>query len=451
MAGSMELNRIGFRVLFLIAMALPGFAAEYAVVVSRRTMDDAGWKGVADALVAKHRASVVIYDGEVAEVLPELKRQFPRYVCFVAQPGEAGRRFVEQVHQATRRLDDDPYTDCFWGILTGYDAANALRIARCDSPLTIHKAVGGTEIALQCCDEGVWYSESRQGCMVRKEKGREPQATNCSPDTTKELVTSLTEYKADLFVTSGHATERDWQIGYSYRNGQFRCEKGELFGLDMKGARYPVRSPNPKVYLAVGNCLMGHIDGPDAMALAFLNSGGVNQMIGYTVATWYGYAGWGCLAYFLEQPGRYSLTEAFFANHAALIHLLQLPDLSSEDKQGLLYDRDTVAFYGDPAWEARMAGHDTAWEQKLTEHKGEYTLEIRPKRGVESFNAVNGNGARRGGRPIVQFLRHRVRNIELVEGMEFAPVVTDNFVLIPNIPGRELRGACRVRFRADRI
>ena len=68
---------------------------------------------------------------------------------------------------------------------------------------------------------------------------------------------------------------------------------------------------------------MGHIDGPDAMALAFMNSAGVDQMIGYTVPTWYGYGGWGMLDYFVEQPGRFTLAEAFYANQQALIHRLE--------------------------------------------------------------------------------------------------------------------------------
>ncbi len=40
--------------------------------------------------------------------------------------------------------------------------------------------------------------------------------------------------------------------------------------------RIPIHSDNPKAYLAVGNCLMGHIDGPDAMALAWMNNAGVD-------------------------------------------------------------------------------------------------------------------------------------------------------------------------------
>ena len=200
--------------------------------------------------------------------MPALRRQFPRFVCFVAQPGEACRGFVAKVHRLTRRLDDDPYTDCFWGILTGYDAAAALRVARVNEPLTVRKVAAGTDIALDCCEQGTWYCELQKNRLVRKEPGKVPVELKGPDDTTSALAGLLTGYHADLFVTSGHATEHDWQIGYRYRNGSFRCAQGRLFGLDSSGRRYPIESPNPKVYLPVGNCLMGHIDGPDAMALA---------------------------------------------------------------------------------------------------------------------------------------------------------------------------------------
>ena len=142
--------------------------------------------------------------------------------------------------------------------------------------------------------------------MVRKKVG-ETQAQEKGPaDTTKALADTLADYKADLFVTSGHATERNWQIGFSYRNGYFTSKSGQLYGVDTEKKKFKINSTNPKVYMAVGNCLMGHVDGPDAMALAFMKSARVNQMVGYTVLTWYGYGGWGCLDYFVEQPGRYS-------------------------------------------------------------------------------------------------------------------------------------------------
>ena len=111
-------------------------------------------------------------------------------------------------------------------------------------------------------------------------------------------------------------------LGFRYRNGFWKCRAGQLFGEDTHGARFDVQSTNPKVFLPVGNCLMGHIDGPDAMALAYMKSAAVRQMAGYVLPTWYGYQGWGLLDYFVEQPGRYTLTEAFHANNIALVHRL---------------------------------------------------------------------------------------------------------------------------------
>ncbi len=469
--------------LLLLAMAAPSLAADkgqdYAVVVSKKTFGDAAWKKVVEALVQEHHANVVTFDADVDETLPELRKLFPRYVCFVAQPSEAGRKFVGKVHRLTRRLDDDPYTDCFWGILTGYDAANALRIAQYTQPLTIHKTAAATEIALEMCEAGVWYSELQKNHMVRKEAGQAPTEGQGPDDTTAALADLLTDYHADLFITSGHASERDWRIGYAYRNGTFRCEHGQLYGLDTTGQRHPIRSDNAKVYMPIGNCLMGHIDGPDAMAPAYMNSAGVKQMLGYTMPTSYGYGGWGCLDYFVEQPGRYTFTEAFFANENALIQRLatyfpelinaevdengqtsatvvlcdkaKAAGLTEEDGRWLLFDRDAVAFYGDPAWEARMAKMPTAWDQTLTEKDGLWTLEIKPNRGVKTFEPVNSNGSQRGGRPILQFLPHRIQDAQVVEGGDLNPLITDDFVLVPNPKECQPDKTYRVVFRATAL
>lgn len=448
----------------------------YAVVISSRAWSDPGWRQVAETLRNEHQGEVVRYDGAVAEALPRLKQLFPRYACFVAPPEEATRAFVAQVHVLTRSLDDDPYSDCLWAILTGYDAKNALRIAQQRQPLVIRKAASGTEIPLDRFEQGVWFSELKAGQVVRKAKSGTAVEDSGPSDSTEAVVKSLTEYQPDLFVTSGHATERDWQMGYTYKNGYFRCEAGTLYGFDTNKRKLPVVSPNPKVYLPVGNCLMGHIDGTNAMALAFLNSGGVNQMIGYTVTTWYGYAGWGCLDYFVEQPGRYDLAEAFFANDTALIRRLQeyFPDLvgakidpdkparpnvevgeaaraaglKAQDGFGLLYDRDVLALYGDPAWDARLAPAPLAWEQTLSEKEGLWTFEIKPRAGEKSFSSVNGNGSQRGGRPIIGFFPRRLKDVEVVAGKELKPVIADNFILVPNPGACDPAKDYRVVFRS---
>jgi len=348
--------------------------ASYAVVVKKSTAEDPQWQKVVVALKEKHDASIVTYDASVDQSLDALTRQFPRHTCFVAKPQDAGRAFVAQVHQLTRKLDDDPYTDTCWGILTGYDADNALAIASHREPLVVKKVASGTEFATEMVTEGQWYDELVKNKHVKKEPGGKAQELRGPDDTTRPLVDLLNDYKADLMITSGHATERDWQIGFRFRSGQFRCADGRLYGLDTQGSKHPIDSPNPKVYMPIGNCLMGHVKDRDSMALAWMNSAGMHQVIGYTVNTWYGYAGWGCLDYFVEQPGRYTFAEAFLANHHALIYRLetyfpkqvaraQIPPggrprivglklsdeaqaegLRSTDAAGLLYDRDVMAF-----------------------------------------------------------------------------------------------------------
>lgn len=472
--------RIATRFAFCGACLLCGvvaLGADYVVVVSNATQSDSEWSKVVEELVANHQAEVVVYNNHVSESLPALRNTFPRYACFVATSKEASRQMVADVHRLTRTLDEDPYADVFWGILTGYNAANALEIAKEREPLVIKRVASGTELAMDRVTEGVWYCELEQNRMVRKTPGGEAKQSQGPSDTTQALAETLTEYKADLFVTSGHATERNWQIGFRYRNGEFQSKAGELFGVDTKGNKIPILSSNPKVYLPIGNCLMGHIDGPDAMALAFMNSAGVRQMMGYTVPTWYGYAGWGCLDYFVEQPGRYTFVEAFFANQAALIDRLEsnVPDLarldtppgswpprkftlsdaakkaglSRNDGIGLLHDRDVVALYGDPAWSATMAPGKLSYEQTLTEVvSGVFALEIRPLLGEKSFEPVNQNGSQRGWRPFVHFFPNRLQDIEIIAGQELAPVITDNFVLVPNPKICDPNKTYRVEFKA---
>jgi len=457
---------------------------EYVMAVSEAAAEDDGWRQVLAALAEKYPdAREIRYPaGDPRALREELAAPRPARVCFVAPPEEVTRAFVTSVHQLMRGLDDDPYTDALWGILTGHDAANALEIARTRAPLEIGRVAAGTEVALDRCREGRWFCELTPGRRVEKPAGGEAVESKGPQDTTKALVGSLNDYRAQLFITSGHATERDWQIGFRYRNGTFRSENGKLFGMDVEGERFPVEAPEPKVYLPIGNCLMGHIDGKDAMALAWMKSAGVRQMIGYTVPTWYGYAGWGCLDYFVEQPGRYTFAEAFLANDHALIHRLATafpgleraelrePDdaqaaaraidagtgaaksmgLGPQDAAGLLFDRDAVAFYGDPGWEARMAPGPLAYRQSLEENEGVFTLTIMPDTGDLAYEPVNLNGSQRGGRPMVAYFPERLRNLRLVEGEAWKPVLADDFLLVPH-PGKAGTGkTIRIVFRADR-
>lgn len=469
---------LGF--LYLVNFA-PAKVINYAIVSSDTTSADQSWVKVIDALADKHDSSKIFYfpEGKPEEVLEKLKASKPKYTCFVAKHGEITREWVSKIHQFTRRIDDDPYTDTLWGILTGYDAENALDIASTRKPLTIERVASGTEVALRHCVEGVWYCELNKGKIVQKNRGKEPVQLKGKIDSTEALAKTLTDFKAQLFVTSGHATERGWQIGFTYKNGYFKSKNGNLYGLDTNGKNIPIKSPNPKVYMPIGNCLMGHIDDQQAMALAWLKSAGVRQMLGYTVPTWYGYAGWGCLDYFVEQPGRYDFAEAFFANQHALIHRLetyfpgmagkeilnpdQAPAMASkmklsknaelaglriQDGAGLLFDRDAVVFYGDPAWKAKMADGELAYEQSLIKKSSTYTFKLTPLKGAKSFEPININGSQRGWRPMVHHFEKRIKDIEIIDGKELKPVITDDFIMIPNPKICDPKKDYKVVFRA---
>lgn len=450
----------------------------YTVVCSTRTANDPEWRKVIIALESKHPgARRLNWDTKPTEVLPELARRHPRFVCFVSQPGEADLEFVRSVHRLTRKLDSDPFTDCRWGILTGADAANALVIASEAKPLVIRHTVSGTDLATERLESAQTFSELEAGKRVTKSAGTGAITQTGPADSSWDIANALEKPETGLFITSGHATERGWQIGYRYRNGTWKSQGGALFALDLKGGSHAIHSPSPKVYLPVGNCLMGHIDGPDAMALAFMKSAGVRQMAGYTLPTWYGYQGWGLIDYFVEQPGRYSLTDAFFANQAALIQRLRtnFPEivdeqsdspmgkitrpirvgdaarsagLTSQDAEGLLFDRDVVAFYGDPAWDARLADGPLQWKEAWNQDAAGASLEITPLAGESSFTPINTNGSQRGGRPIVRFFDHRIdpTSVRITAGTDLNPVITDDFLLVP-LPVKA-SGPLRIAFTA---
>jgi len=447
----------------------PPARGSYAVVVSQDTLGREPWKAVCDTLVAKYDGRLVTYEKDVAEVRDALAGTMPNYACFVARAAECGRDFVVAVHRLTRRLDDDPYTDCLWAVLTGYNADDALRIARRSEPLVLRKVLSGTSggkvNAFEC---GKVFREGKAGATRVGQKGRPWQDHDDGPkDSTKAIVDYFNQEKPDCFITSGHATEHDWQIGYSYKDGQLRCDNGQLFGLDTKNRRFPIHSPNPKVYLPVGNCLIGHVPGRNCMVTAFIHSAGVVQMFGYTVPTWYGKGGWGVQEVYLLQPGRWTLSEAFYINSQALVHTLRKrfpgkadvnPDryepeliapsligrkyqIRDRDCLGLLWDRDTVAFYGDPALEARPVRARLAWDQRLTVAGNRYTFALSCR--------ADGKWPRQ---PVFAFLPHRIdaASVEVNAGGDVQPVITDNFIMVPMEGEFQAGDAVTVTFTAKR-
>lgn len=443
----------------------------YAVVTSQATWDDPEWKPVVETLASKYGAPVIRFKDALVEARAPLAAILPRYCGIVLRPQEATRELVIATHRTLRQLNDDPYGDTLWGIVTGYKPQDALRIINERQPLVIHKGAAGTPLNLGLFDQGVWYNEGEAGMSMRKGPDGKEQRVNGPADSTGEIVDTLNNEKPDLFMTSGHASEHDWALGYNYPNGRFRSKDGVMYGVDLQRHKHAVNSPNPKVYLAAGNCLMGHIADQQSMVLAWLGSCGVRQMIGYTVVTWYGFGGWGTQDYFLGQPGRFSLAESFYLNNQLLEYKLEHdfpgkpqdvfanyemesdPGLLNQaaeklgykadspklkDHLGLLWDRDVVAFYGDPAWDARLAAHNNLpWEQSLTENAGTFTFIVHA--------AAETNCAR----PPAALLPYRVKEVAVIEGQNLAPLITGLFVMLPEQNKLEKDKTYKLIFKAQ--
>jgi|UniRef100_A0A7C3UWW6 zinc protease len=463
------------RILPFLFFSLFLFAYRYAVVVSEATYTLPEWRMVVDSLVNKHHASLFRWSASPRDVLPQLTAYFPDYIAFVARPvSEVNANFVRTCHQMTRELDSDPYGDAVWGIITGFSPEDALRVIRFDS-LRIRTFLGGTN-----CTWGDWLEKgiATYEAEYNRIRFQFPNRTfldtlwpeRCPTDRCTLLVNYLNYGlndsvsgrprilgPVDIFVTSGHADQHTWQLHYpsSGSEGFFRSSAGQLRGDPYSGSPRNVNSPNPKVYFPVGNCLMGDVSDIDCMVLAWFHSAGAIQMTGYIVTTWYGYMLWGLPAYFHYLQDRNTYAQAFYLNNQALI-FDRLNGTPGTNPSGLDYDRDNVAFYGDPACQTKIFSVREPWYQEsVAIYPGErvdtFLVKIRANYDSSALGFSGVSGARH---PIV-FLPVRVESISVETTNAHSVVITDNFVLLYvwyQGERRFIRGEERfVRFTAKRI
>ena len=372
----------------------------YAIVVSDKTLNM--WGSVVLALSEKYnKAPIFNYEETVAETKSKLQTCgcCLRHVAFVAHWSECGEQFVRSIHRLTRSIDGrSPFSDVIWGIITGYDESEALKmVTETNKPLTIQHVVSGSVegVDLRAFQSGVAFNELVQRHSVEKEEVANLLGTGgddvwLNQDSTLLIANAIEDSRTNMIITSGHARESEWNIGYGFPGGQFRPSPngsmhafplGQSIGPDAipvdtnttvkdisthtQSSREICSSTTVKVYSAAGNCLMGHINSQHCMALAWMKSCGVRQMFGYTVSTWYGFAGWGVHRYLWANVGDLTFSQAYFANQQALqLGLMQANEEATKTStngrksqrrlQGLMFDSDATVFFGDPAWEARM-------------------------------------------------------------------------------------------------
>ena len=396
---------------------------DYTVVTTESTAKDPAWAAVADALVQKYPgAQKVVIPALTEEALTEaLRSTDARYAAFVLQPEEVGRDTINHMHRAARKVDEDLWGDCIWGIVTGYTAEDALRIAKDDKPLVIKRLLGTTNVGWHHFENSYCITDWTNSPILEQNGGVEPTTTTYDETTEKgkELLENgfqslfaeqLEKAKPQMVVTSSHATQfnlempfsrglifphgnrfyqlQKRQMGYFYRP-LTKARQGDtsLMGRMVDILKTPAIEPDgtTRIWLAAGNCLFGDAcHTKDSMAVTALSAYTCNQVVGYTVPSWYGAGGWGTLSCFFDAANGTPLSQAWFMNNQFILANTQkidplllnvqfngeqidmklqsevmrsganLTQANAKDALGYVHDRDVVAFYGDPAWSASL-------------------------------------------------------------------------------------------------
>ncbi len=104
------------------------------VVVSLVPADDP-YDRAADLLVRRHRAKKI--RGKVNElnaISTALQKQKPEYVAFVVRPESIDINFANQILKMATKIDDDPFVDFAYGIISGRNADAALQLVKASNP-----------------------------------------------------------------------------------------------------------------------------------------------------------------------------------------------------------------------------------------------------------------------------------------------------------------------------
>lgn len=343
------------------AADLAQLPARYAIVV-RKDLAAGAWGQVTKALETNHKGKVFTYDLSLGEVTRAVGEYRPRYVCFVCHPTENFPQFVLLANQFCRSLDDDPYFDAIWGIVTGQDETQALELVNANSfrvKRVFTKTLGAW---LNWVPEGDYVTEwtRDRGELGEKRAGNEfilkPGGPKNDADDVKFVHGLLAQDSYDLLIGSGHGGHHNWMLMYPRGDGYLSAKNG-LLTMSAPGVVLPLATKRPKIYWAVGNCLTGVVNSPsdnfkDSYALAWMNNG-VKQYIGAVQPTWYE-LNWNMADWFLKQEGRWTFSESLFLLRQWSRHLLAEGLVSGADEKGTEYTDGIFVLYGDPALDVRV-------------------------------------------------------------------------------------------------
>jgi hypothetical protein len=387
----------------------------YAVLISKQAAGDPRWSEVARVLEKKYAGARIFTYGNLDELVAPVRAFSPDYIAFVRTPQEASPEFVRQAGRFNRKLENEPYGTAVWAIVTGYGHEDALRIAKDDAPPTIDFGLGGMLGFIDSLPEGVAYSEftDTKGDWQEKKRGQAPRERHDAPgDHLIPMIKLINGNRVDGVWTSGHAGMDRWSVYYPEGPAFIVAENGGLTGVIDGEVRASIRSTNPKIYLAVGNCLTARIEDVDeSYALSWIHSGGANQYFGFIEETYYGLMGWSTADNFFYRGARFNVAEsAFVANQSLLMAMDKR--LAPDEVADMEYDRDATVVYGDPAWmatvpeaTARGAEHwSTRVERTTVGNRVRWELTVTFRK-ASNFSPGSGKDLR----PVFAFLPERVK------------------------------------------
>ena len=123
----------------------------YAIIVTKAVAGDKDWFSVAQSLQGKYQEKYDVFISTWEDTLQEtLQTNLPQYACFIAKPEEVTRDFLKEIWNLTRSLDEDPYGDVIWGVITGYNSEDAMRLTQV-SDLEVDHVVSSTSILTTHC------------------------------------------------------------------------------------------------------------------------------------------------------------------------------------------------------------------------------------------------------------------------------------------------------------
>jgi len=413
----------------------------YAVVIKQSTYSVTRWKQVCDTLLSRYKGHLFIWDSALLDLKEPLASYSPTHICYVCEISTATPSFIMNVlYQFTRILDDDPYSDAIWSVLTG-SAEDAYRIAADTVTHYTKTLLSGTVssdlsyftqgLSTHEVTSGLFYIKHPDSILIRSYTNGPVDRTSWLVSMINAGIDSLDHAPADMFITSGHGNYNLWQLHYPTQSpeGLFRSGTSVLTGASASGEYFPVSSSYPRIYFGLGNCNIGQIINDGCMAPNWINKGGAYAYTGYVIEEGSNsYQHGGTRAYFYKMSRENTWAESWFLANQALQFDIQnaTPGVSPNDQSG-------SALYGDPGQKFKMSPEGKYQQPLITNEliiRNGYSKDTVTYRITMNYDGEPGTNSKWGNRHPAVILSFKATDINILSTDAITALVKENFVLL---------------------